>query len=128
MRKFRSAIAAALAIAATAAALAAPAAQASVRPLFTCPDHSVCDYQNTDYTGAVYYFDAHNPGNEKVWISLGAQKGSVNNNTNAALEVWDASTGGHYCIPGNTREDLHNGYGWEYSNYGDGNCDNVPPF
>jgi hypothetical protein len=117
----------ALLLAAAATPVAALLVWAPSAFAFTCPDRDVCFFQNNDYTGNTSSWTATNPDNRDTWLGIpSGERGSVNNNTDSAVEAWNAQNNVPICIPARTRAVLNNMFGYWYLHYGVNSCQGVP--
>lgn len=99
-----------------------------VSPDFTCPDRTVCLFQNDDFTGQV--LTCATDVCRGAWFSTtvgGVHAGSMNDNSNSIVWVADKQAGVEKCF-GPGRQPLDHMYGFFRAEFGVPSCPGtVPP-
>jgi hypothetical protein len=109
---------------------ASPAVMRSAAdPDFTCPDRTVCLFQDPGLTGPVCEFPM--PGDGDIWFALRSACGfsipwgSLNDNTGSRVIFQDRQTGAEYCKPAGYRgtpSSAVRNTGYMYIQYGVPDC------
>ena len=95
-------------------------------PDFTCPDQTVCVFDESGYVGN--HDPLATPSHHSVWIQLPFLAESINDNSNSAVQLYSDLSGKYQCVTGKENLPSSSELDWIFISYNEPNCDEVRPF